>query len=123
MDSEGFFLDRSKCKYFTGLYTDDFGVLFEFLGPAKYNLNYWNSTARKKGKSSKPSSNKLFTGKNQLFVTSVLLRCGFNIYTLSHNSVSEFYIRKIFTTWIMFSYHRFKYFKDLMLSDRHAFQH
>ena len=44
-------------------YADGFGVLFEFLGPAKYNLNYWNSTARKKGKSSKPSSNKLFNRK------------------------------------------------------------
>ena len=51
------------------------------------------------------------------------LRCGFNIYTLPHfYSVSEVYIRKIFTTW-MFLYHHFKDFKDLMFPDWHAFQH
>ena len=99
MDPEIILLDRSKCKYFTGLYPDEFDVLFEFLGPAKYNLNYWNPAAQKKGKSSKLSSNTLFTEKEQLFVTLMRLRHGFNIYLLSQfYSVSEFYIRKIFTT-------------------------
>ena len=69
MDPEIILPDRSKCKYFTELYPDEFDVLLEFLGPAKYNLNYWNPTAQKKGKSSKLSSNKLFTEKEQLFVT------------------------------------------------------
>ena len=88
-------------------------------------MNYWNPTAQKKGKLSKLSNNKLvFTEREQLFVTLMRLRRGFNIYTLSHfYSVSEFYIRKIFTTWIMFLYHHFKDFKDLMFPDRHAFQH
>ena len=118
MDPEIILLDRSKCKYFTGLYLDEFDILFEFLGPVKYNLNYWNPTAQKKGKSSKLSSNKLFTEKEQLFVTLMQLRHGFNIYTFSHfYSVSEFYIRKIFTTWIMFLYYHFKDFKDLMFPD------
>ena len=99
VDPEIILLDRSKCKHVTGLYPDEFNVLFEFLGPAKYNLNYWNPTAQKKGKSLKLSSNKLFTEKEQLFVTLMGLWHGFNIYTLSHfYSVSEFYIRKIFTT-------------------------
>ena len=52
------------------------------------------------------------------------LQRGFNIYTLSNfYSVSEFYIRKVFTTSIMFLCHHFIDFKDLMFPDRHAFQH
>ena len=39
MDPEIILLDRSKYKYFTGIYPDKFDVLFEFLGQAKYNLN------------------------------------------------------------------------------------
>ena len=84
MDSEIILLDRTKCKYFTGFYPDEFDVLFEFLGPVKYNLNYWNPNAQKKHKSSKLSSNKLFTDKEQLLVMLMRLRRGFNIYTLSH---------------------------------------
>ena len=122
MDQEIIFLGRSKYKYFTGLYPDEFDVLFDFLGQAKYNLNCWNPTAQKKVKSLKLSSNKLFTQKQQLFVTLMRLRRGFNMYTLSHfYSVSEFCIRKVFTTWIMFLYHNFKDLKDLMFPDRQAF--
>ena len=88
-----FWIDQNKCKYFTGIFPYKFNVLFEFLAPAKYNLNYWNTAAQKKGKSSKLSSSKLFTEKEQLFVTLMRLQYGFNIYTLSHiYSVQEFYI-------------------------------
>ena len=49
---------------------------------------------------------------------------GFNLYALAHfYSVSESYIRKIFTTWIMFLYHHFKDLKEVMFPDRDAFQY
>ena len=79
MDQKGILLGRSKYNYFTGLYPDEFDVLFDFLGQGKYNLNCWNPTAQKKVKSLKLSSNKLFTQKQQLFVTLMRLRRGFNM--------------------------------------------
>ena len=107
MDPEIVLLDSSKCKYFTGLYLDEFDVLFEFLGPTKHNLNYCNPTARKKGKSSKQVAIHYLQKKSSYLWRLMRLRRGFNIYTLSSfYSVSEFYIRKVFTTW-MFWYHHF----------------
>ena len=47
--------------------------------------------------------------KEQLFVTLLRLRRGFNIFTLAHwFNVSKFFIRSIFTTWIMFIFYHFK---------------
>ena len=64
------------------------------------------------------------TEKDQLFITLLRLRRGFNFYTFAHfYSVSESYIRKIITTWIMFLYHRFKDLKKVMFPDRDALQH
>ena len=64
------------------------------------------------------------TEKDQLFITLLRLSRGFNLYTLAHfYSVSESYIRKFFTTWIMFLYHHFKDLKEVMFPDRDAFQH
>ena len=63
------------------------------------------------------------TEKDQLFITLLRLRRGFNLYTLAHfYSVSESYIRKNFTTW-MFLYHHFTDLKEVMFPDRDAFQH
>ena len=39
--------DRKKCKYFTGLFPEQFDALFDFLGPAKYHLTYWNADAKR----------------------------------------------------------------------------
>ena len=64
------------------------------------------------------------TEKDQLFITLLRLRRGFNLYTLAHfYSVSESYIRKMFTTWIMFLYHHFKDLREVIFPDRDAFQH
>ena len=35
--------DREKCKYFCGLYPEQFDAPFTFLREAKFNLTYWNS--------------------------------------------------------------------------------
>ena len=33
-------------KYFIGLYPQEFWALYEWLGPAKFKLNYWNSKTK-----------------------------------------------------------------------------
>ena len=90
--------NREKFKYFTGLYPEHFDALFQFLGPAKYHLTYWNRSKVQK-----------FSIVEQLFVTLLRLRRAFNVKTLAHfYGVGETIIRRIFTTWIMFLYHHFK---------------
>lgn len=46
MDPNMVLQDRKKTKFFTGLFTEQFGALYNFLGPAKYELNYWNSQGK-----------------------------------------------------------------------------
>ena len=40
MAFEAIYGDRIKCKYFTGLYPEQFMILLKFLGPAKESLHY-----------------------------------------------------------------------------------
>ena len=106
---------EKKCKYFTGLFPNEFKALYEFLGEAKFSLTYWNKTNIKSTK---------LSIHEQLFVTLLRLRRGFNILTIAHlYSVSESYIRSIFTTWIMFIFHHFKDHSSLMFPDRQSFKH
>ena len=100
-------------KYFTGLYPSQFWSLYKWLGPAKHNLNYWGS------KSKRSNEKQLFSVSEELLITLVRLRRGFNIFTLAHlYGTSETYIRKIFTTWIMYLYYHFKDYKFLMFPER-----
>ena len=121
MDPEKILKNKAKCKYFIGLFAEQFNILFDFLEKAKYALNYWNASSQRENKCT--LGNKMPpTEKDQLFITR--LRQDFNLYTLARfYSVSESYIRKNFTAWIMFLYHHFKDLKELMFPDRDAFQH
>ena len=66
----------------------------------------------------------LLTEKDQLFITLLRPRRGFNLDILAHfYSFSDSYIGKTFTTWIMFLYHHFKDLKEVMFPDRDAVQH
>ena len=95
------------CKYFTGLDTKQLEILYHFLGPAKYNLIYWNS--KSKVDPSVTSSAKQFSIREQLMITLIRLRRGWNIFTLVHTyDTSDFVIRQIFTTWLQFMFHHFK---------------
>ena len=117
--------DRKKCKYFIGLYPSQFEALFRFLGEAKYNLLYWNSKAKSSNTESltpsprtKRPSQKLSI-KEQLFITLLRLRRGFDIATIAYiYDVSETLIRKIFTTWFQFLFCHFKQYKYQMFPCR-----
>ena len=92
--------------------------MYEFLGPAKFFLNYWGSLDQK-------SSRKIskLSIAEQLFVTLLRLRRGFNICTLAHfYDVSEYLIRTVFTTWVMFIFHHFKELRYEMFPERQAFR-
>ena len=115
MSSSFILTDRTKCKYFTGLYPAQFQALFNFLGPAKYELSYWNSKTK--------NTKQKVEIKDQFFETLLRLRRGFNLMTLAQMySISESYIRSIFTTWIMFLFHQFKDHKNLMFPARQGFR-
>ena len=42
--------NEAKCKYFIGLFPEQFYILFDFLGETKYALNYWNASSQRKNK-------------------------------------------------------------------------
>ena len=108
-----------KTRYFIGLSRKHFWDLYDFLGDAKFNLTYWNST----NKTNSRTRNFSFSPAEQLFITLLRLRRGFNLYTIAHfYFVSEYTIRTIFTTWIMFMFHHFKSLKDLIFPERQAFR-
>ncbi|XP_066928361.1 uncharacterized protein [Clytia hemisphaerica] len=110
---------EAKTQYFIGLSRRHFWDLYDFLGDAKFNLTYWNST----NKTNSTSRNFSFSPAEQLFITLLRLRRGFNLYTVAHfYFVSEYTIRTIFTTWIMFMFHHFKSLKDLIFPERQAFK-
>ena len=112
--------DKNKCKYFTGLTPEQFELLYNFLGPAKYELHYWNT---KKKEVKKEGATDIFTLKEQLFITLLRIRRGFNFYTIAHfYFVSESYIRKIFTTWVMFMFRHFKDYQYEMFPERGVFK-
>ena len=126
MSSAVILQDRNKCKYFTGLYPAQFEALFEFLGEAKYHLSYWNSKKKSNNTNrvtnpshGKQKPSKKLSVKEQLFVTLVRLKRGFDIQTIAYiYNVSETFVRKVFTTWIQFLFHHFKDHQDMFFPDR-----
>lgn len=117
MDINNILKSEKKCIYFIGLSPNHFWRLYEFLGEAKFNLTYWNS---KKESTTRTRISSL-TLPEQLFITLLRLRRGFNIFTLAHfYGVSETTIRTIFTTWMMFLFRHFKSFE--IFPERQAFR-
>lgn len=52
------------------------------------------------------------------------IRRGLNIYNIAHiYGTSEIYIRKVFSTWIMFLYFPFKDYKQIIISERNSFRY
>ena len=49
MDPEKILKNKAKCKYFIGLFAEQFNILFDFLGEARY-ANYWNASSQRKNK-------------------------------------------------------------------------
>ncbi|XP_066921327.1 uncharacterized protein [Clytia hemisphaerica] len=119
MDMNVILQSAKKTKYFIASFPKHFGDLYEFLGDAKFNLTYWNST----NKINSTIRNFSLPIPDQLFITLLRFLRGFNLYTLAHfYDVSEKTIRTIFTTWIMFMFHHFKSLKDVIFPERQVFK-
>ena len=76
--------DPVKIKYFSGLTMLHFTALFTFLGDSVHNLNYWNSgSATTSGTSTKKGPARQTEPLEELFLTLVRLRRGYDIPTMS----------------------------------------
>ena len=127
MSAELILQDDKKAKYFIGLYPGQFEILYEFLGPAKFHLQYWyggrksekNGDGVERVAGSKPGQNGSFTVKEELFITLLRLRRGFALKTIAYiYNVSESVVSRIFNTWIQFMFLQFKEMKCLMFPSR-----
>lgn len=124
MSPELILQDKKKAKYFIGLYPGQFEILLDFLGPAKFSLQYWYGN-RKSEKNcvgvagSKPGQNGRITIREELFITLLRLRRGFALKTIAYIcNVSESVVSRIFNTWIQFMFLQFKEMKYLMFPSR-----
>ena len=80
------YAERKTFKHFIGLYPEEFDALYAFLGPAKDHLNYWNS-----GTGNNLIHIQKFTVQEQLFITLLRLRRGYQLEDLAYfYNVSEF---------------------------------
>ena len=122
---ESILTDKKKAKFFTGLFPLQFDALYNFLGPAKFELVYWKGDKSKTSKEpSKSTSNKMgckkvFTLREELFITLLKLRRGFTHQTIAYMyDVSVSLISSIFITWIQFIYLHFKEIKYPMFPSK-----
>ena len=123
MSFQTIYHDCDTCKYFIGLFPEQFNALFEFLGPAKESLTYWDARSNTEPVMRSRTSVKTFSVREQLFITLLRLRRGFHLQTLAHfYDVCEGTIRRIFTIWIMSLFYHFKDYETLMFPPRNAFR-
>ena len=112
--------DDSKMKLFTGLHYYHFVTFFNFLGESVYNLTYWDGENTKE---KTKTGNRKFEPMEELFITLVRLRRGYNLQSLSHFFViSTSTISTIFTTWIQLLYCHFSDYRTDMFPKRQHFK-
>ena len=117
MNIKSILKSQEKTKYFTWLDVSEFWILYDWLGDAKFNLQYWNERET----SSEKASKRKFTPSEELFLTLLRLRRGFNLKTISYiYGCSIGLVSSIFSTWIMLLYSHFKDYQNLMFPTRRA---
>ena len=113
--------DDVKCKFYTGLTWLQFMCLWEFLGPAKEKLAYWNQPLKTGGKSpsKRPGVKRKHSPMDELFITLVRLRVGLLNLDLAYRcGVSVSSVSKIVTTWVQFLYIQFGRLRPHMFPSR-----
>ena len=122
MSPESILASRKRSKFFLGLFPDQFDALYNFLGPAKFQLKYWHSDIKDNLNASgeiKKNRTRRFNAKEELFLTLLKLRRGFAHQTIAYMyGVSVSLISSIFITWIQFIYLHLKEIKFLMFPSR-----
>ena len=113
--------DDAKCKFYTGLTWMQFMCMWNFLGPAKDKLFYWNQPLKNgdKSPSKRPGARRKLSPMDELFLTLVRLRVGLLNADLSYRfGVSTSNVSKIVTTWIQFLYLQFGMLRNHMFPSR-----
>ncbi|CAG2224423.1 unnamed protein product [Mytilus edulis] len=98
------FKSDKTCKFYTGLSLAMFTWLFSFLQDKARNMVYWNSVNTNERESSetlKPGPKRMLTIKEELAITLIRLRRGFDTKSLGNMfGMSESSVSRIFNTWI-----------------------
>ncbi|XP_061170632.1 uncharacterized protein LOC133180037 [Saccostrea echinata] len=113
--------DEEKFKYFTGLTISQFMCLWEYLGPSRNKLVYWNSDCEYPDRSSikRPGPKHKLEPKNELSMTLMRLRHGFVVEDLSYRlNDSTSMVSRIILTWVQFLYKRFLPLRSKMFPSR-----
>jgi len=103
---ENIMCDDKLIRFYTGFCSyKTFEAFFEFLGPAKDELNYWGT----KESQGKKRSKKMIQKTNFLKLTLIKLRLDFPIKDLAIRfGLSTGLTSRYITTWICFLYHHLK---------------
>ncbi|CAC5404724.1 unnamed protein product [Mytilus coruscus] len=112
--------DDVRMKLFTGLQYNQFMTLFEFLGESVHKLTYWDG---KNIRENAKKGNRKLEPKEELFLTLVRLKRGFNLDVMSHFfRLSSSTVSVVFTTWIQFLYCHFNDYRNIMFPERQHFK-
>lgn len=112
--------DDARLNLFTGLQYNQFMTLFEFLGESVNKLTYWDG---KNTRENVKKGNRKLEPKEELFLTLVRLKRGFNLDVMSHFfRLSSSTVSVIFTTWIQFLYCHFNDYRNIMFPERQHFK-
>ena len=111
-----------KCRFYTGLSWLQFMCLWNFLGPAKEKLMYWNRKPVKdeeKSPKKRAGNKRSLSPLNECFLTLVRLRVGLLSMDLAYRfNIPNSCVSTIVTTWIQFMYIQFGVLRDRMFVSR-----
>ena len=109
-----------KCRFYTGLSWLQFMCLWNFLGPAREKLSYWNHQPVKDASPSKRAGVKRkLSAMNECFLTLVRLRVGLLSMDIAYRfNVPNSCVSKMVTTWIQFMYLQFGVLRERMFVSR-----
>ena len=109
-----------KCRFYTGLSWLQFMCLWNFLGPAREKLSYWNHQPVKDASPSKRAGVKRkLSAMNECFLTLVRLCVGLLSMDIAYRfNVPNSCVSQIVTTWIQFMYLQFGVLRERMFVSR-----
>lgn len=113
--------DEAKCRFYTGLTWIQFMFVWEFLGPAKDKVCYWNQQLKtgEKSPSKRPGVRRKLSPLDEFFLSLVRLRVGLLNADLAYRfGISSSSVSKIVTSWIQFLYLQFGSLRNKMFTSR-----
>ncbi|KAK2178058.1 hypothetical protein NP493_564g03051 [Ridgeia piscesae] len=119
-------LKTMTCKFYTGLTSDQFMCVRNYLSSAKDKVCYWNQQLKTgdKSPSKRPGVRRKLSPLNEFFLTMVRLRVGLLNKDLAYRfGISPSSVSKIVTSWIQFLYFQFGRMRNIMFPSHHLLKH